>query len=216
MIVVESPITRKVLAALGQCKAVLRTGVGFDCIDVEAATEHGIAVINVPDLWTREVANHAISLLLACNRGLVRLDREVRGGRWMPRMSWPVGPLHTETVGVVGLGRIGSAFARRIRAFEVELIAFDPYIPDSAFEAVGASSVSFEELLGRSDYVSVHTPLNEETHHLIDESALRKMRRTAYLINTSRFESVSSLPILTFPLYSSASSSIGGVSILHG
>jgi D-3-phosphoglycerate dehydrogenase len=186
LIVVESPITRKVLAELSQCKAVLRTGVGFDCIDVDAATEHGIAVINVPDLWTREVANHAIALLLACNRRVVSLDSDVRRERWQPVMSEHVGPLHTETVGVVGLGRIGSAFARRMRAFEVELIAFDPYIPDSAFEAVGATSVSFEELLGRSDYVSVHTPLNAETHHLFDESALRRMRPTAYLINTSR------------------------------
>ena len=186
LIVVESPITRRVLDALSQCKAVLRTGVGFDCIDVDAATEHGIAVINVPDLWTREVANHAVSLLLACNRGIVRLARDVRGGRWVPRMSGPVGGIHTETVGVVGLGQIGSAFARRIRAFEVELIAYDPYIADSAFEAVGARSVSFEELLGQSDYVSVHMPLTEDTYHLFDESALRRMKRTAYLINTSR------------------------------
>jgi len=186
LIVVESPITRRVLAALSQCKAVLRTGVGFDCIDVPAATEHGVAVINVPDLWTREVANHAVSLLLACNRGLVGLDRDVRRGRWGPSTPRPVGGIHAETVGVVGLGQIGSAFARRMRAFEAELIAFDPYIPDSAFKSVGASSVSFEDLLGRSDYVSVHMPLNEETYHLFDESALRKMKRTAYLINTSR------------------------------
>ena len=186
LIVVESPITRRVLAALSQCKAVLRTGVGFDCIDVAAATEHGVAVINVPDLWTREVANHAVSLLLACNRGIVGLALDVRRGRWGSSTSRPVGGIHAETVGVVGLGQIGSAFARRMRAFEVELIAFDPYIPDSAFEAVGASSVSFDDLLGRSDYVSVHMPLSEETYHLFDESALRKMRRTAYLINTSR------------------------------
>ena len=163
LIVVDSPITRRVLAALGQCKAVLRTGVGFDCIDVDAATEHGIAVINVPDLWTREVANHAVSLLLACNRRLIGLDRGVRDGRWVSSMSEPVGSIHTETVGVVGLGRIGSAFARRMRAFEVELIAFDPYVPDSAFEAVGARSVSFDELLVRSAYVSAHTPRNEDT-----------------------------------------------------
>ena len=186
LIVVESPITRRVLAALDRCKAVLRTGVGFDCIDVDAATEHGIAVINVPDLWTREVANHAMSLLLACNRRIVGLASDVRSGRWVTTMSEPVGPIHTETVGVIGLGQIGSAFARRIGAFEVELIAFDPYAPQSAFEAVGASSVSLDDLLGRSDYVSVHTPLNDETHHLIDEAALRKMKRTAYLINTSR------------------------------
>jgi D-3-phosphoglycerate dehydrogenase len=101
-------------------------------------------------------------------------------------MSGPVGGIHTETVGVVGLGQIGSAFARRIRAFEVDLIAYDPFIADSAFEAVGARSVSFEELLGQSDYVSVHMPLTDDTYHLFDESALRRMKRTAYLINTSR------------------------------
>ncbi|MAF52666.1 MAG: hydroxyacid dehydrogenase [Chloroflexi bacterium] len=186
LIVVEAPITRKVLASLTQCKAILRTGVGFDCIDVDAATEHGIAVINVPDLWTREVANHAITLLLACNRKLVGLDGDVRADRWIPTISPPVGPLHTETVGIVGLGRIGSAFALRIAGFEMEIVASDPYISDADFEAVGTRSVSFDELLAVSDYVSVHTPLNDETHHLINEAALRKMKSTAYLINTSR------------------------------
>ena len=186
LIVTESPITRRVLSALENCKAVLRTGVGFDCIDVPAATDCGIAVINVPDLWTREVANQAMMLLLAANRKLLEQEASVREDRWTPRISAPVGPLHTETVGVVGLGRIGSAFARRIKAFEVDLIAYDPFISDDAFEAVGATSVSFDELLERSDYISVHTPLDEGTHHLIDEEALRKMKPTAILINTSR------------------------------
>ena len=117
---------------------------------------------------------------------MLEQEASVREDRWTPRISAPVGPLHTETVGVVGLGRIGSAFARRIKAFEVDLIAYDPFISDDAFEAVGATSVSFDELLERSDYISVHTPLNEGTHHLIDEEALRKMKPTAILINTSR------------------------------
>ena len=186
LIVVESPITRKVLSSLDKCTAVLRTGVGFDCIDVPAATDNGIAVINVPDLWTREVANQAMMLLLAANRKLLEQESSVRENRWSPRISAPVGPLHTETVGVVGLGRIGSAFARRIAAFEVELIAHDPFISDDAFEAVGAERVSFDELLERSDYISVHTPLDEGTHHLIDEEALRKMKPNAILINSSR------------------------------
>ena len=186
LIVSESPITRRVLSAFTRCKAVLRTGVGFDCIDVQAATDNGIAVINVPDLWTREVANQAMTLLLAANRKLLEQESSVRENHWLPRISAPVGPLHTETVGVVGLGRIGSAFARRIKAFEVELIAYDPFISDAAFEAVGAESVSFDELLARSDYVSVHTPLDDGTYHLIDEDALRKMKPTAILINTSR------------------------------
>ncbi len=186
LIVVESPITRKVLSSYSRCKAVLRTGVGFDCIDVPAASNAGIAVINVPDLWTREVANQAMTLLLAANRKLLEQEASVREDRWTPRISAPVGSLHGETVGVVGLGRIGSAFARRIAAFEVELIAYDPFISEEAFAAVGAQSVSFDELLTRSDYISVHTPLDEGTHHLINADALSKMKPTAILINTSR------------------------------
>ena len=186
LIVSEAPITRKVLSSYDHCKAVLRTGVGFDCIDVPAASDNGIAVINVPDLWTREVANQAMMLLLAINRKLLEQERSVRENRWTPRISAPVGPLHTETAGVVGLGRIGSAFARRVKAFEVDLIAYDPFISDEAFEAVGARSVSFDELLAQSDYISVHTPLDDGTYHLIDEDALRKMKPTAILINSSR------------------------------
>ena len=186
LIVTESPITRRVLSSFDHCKAVLRTGVGFDCVDVPAATDNGIAVINVPDLWTREVANQAMMLLLAANRKLLEQVRNVRENRWSPGISAHVGPLHTETVGIVGLGRIGRAFAQRIKGFEVELIAYDPFIPDELFEEVGAKSVSFDELLAESDYVSIHMPLDDSTHHLIDEDALRKMKPNAILINSSR------------------------------
>ena len=186
LIVVDSPITGKVLSSLHKCVTVLRTGVGFECIDVPAATDNGVAVINVPDLWTREVANQAMMLLLAANRRLLAQESSVRENRWMPRIPAPVGPLHTETAGILGLGRIGSAFARRIAAFEVDLIAYDPFIEDDVFEAVGARSVSFDELLEESDYISVHMPLDDGTYHLIDEEALRKMKPNAIVINTSR------------------------------
>ena len=186
LIVTESPITRRVLSSFGHCKAVLRTGVGFDCIDVPAATDNGIAVINVPDLWTREVANQAMMLLLAANRKLLEQVQNVRDNRWSPGISAHVGPLHTETVGVVGLGRIGRAFAQRIKGFEVELIAYDPFIPDEAFEDVGARPVSFDQLLAESDYISIHMPLDDSTHHLFDEDALRKMKPNAILINSAR------------------------------
>ena len=186
LIVTESPITRRVLSSFDHCKAVLRTGVGFDCVDVPAATDNGIAVINVPDLWTREVANQAMMLLLAANRNLLEQARSVRENRWSPGISAHVGPLHTETVGIVGLGRIGRAFAQRIEGFEVELIAYDPFIPDELFEEVGAKSVSFDELLVESDYVSIHMPLDDGTYHIIDEDALRKMKPNAILINSSR------------------------------
>jgi D-3-phosphoglycerate dehydrogenase len=186
LIVIESPITRRVLSSFDHCKAVLRTGVGFDCVDVPAATDNGIAVINVPDLWTREVANQAMMLLLAANRKLLEQERSVRENRWNTMISGPVGPLHTETVGIVGLGRIGSAFAQRIKGFEVDLIAYDPFLSDEAFEEVGARSVSFDELLAESDYISIHMPLDDGTYHLIDEDALKKMKPNAILINSSR------------------------------
>lgn len=182
----ESPITRRVLEALTQCKVVLRTGVGYDVIDVEAATENGIAVVNIPDLWTREVANQAMSLLLACNRKVVDMDRAIRASSWTPRPPHTIGALHGETLGILGLGRIGSAMAQRAKGFELSVIAHDPYISDEVFGERGVERVSFEDLMGRSDYLSVHTPLTSETRHIINENALRMMKPNAYLINTSR------------------------------
>ncbi len=186
IITAESPMTRKVLDALTQCKVVLRTGVGYDVIDVEAATENGIAVVNIPDLWTREVANQAMSLLLALNRRVVNLHDDIRADTWTPRPPYDVGALYGETIGILGLGRIGSAMAQRAKGFELEIIAHDPYIEEDAFTSQGVRSVSFDDLMSLSDYISLHTPLTSETRHIINEAALRMMKPNAYLINTSR------------------------------
>ncbi len=182
----ESPMTRRVLESLTQCKVVLRTGVGYDVIDVEAATEQGIAVVNIPDLWTREVANQAMSLLLALNRRVVNLHSDIRSSAWTPRPPYAVGALHGETLGILGLGRIGSAMAQRAKGFELNVIAHDPYISAEAFEERGVTAVSFDGLMSQSDYISVHTPLTDETRHIISENSLRLMKPNAYLINTSR------------------------------
>ena len=186
LIVVNSPITRRVLSQLKRCKVVLRTGVGYDVIDVIAATELGVAIVNVPDMWTQEVANQALTLLLACNRRLLKVDRAVRSGEWDERIPSPVGSLYQETLGLVGLGQIGSALARRAAALEMDVLAYDPYIPESAFQKCGAARVMFGELLQRSDYVSINCPLTAETRHIVSEDALRRMKPTAYLINTAR------------------------------
>ena len=186
LIVVDSPVTRRVMEALSRCKVIMRTGVGVDTIDVDAATELGIAVVAVPDLWIREVANHALSLLLACNRKLFELGRRVRSDGWSPIIPAPVGSLHGETLGLLGLGRIGQALARRASALEMSVAAYDPYLPNSVFGELGVESVSFDALLRRSDYISIHSPKTEETTHLFDEAAFRRMKPTAYLINTSR------------------------------
>jgi D-3-phosphoglycerate dehydrogenase / 2-oxoglutarate reductase len=182
-----SPVTRAVMSALEGLKVVTRTGVGYDVIDVAAATELGVVVVNVPDIWVREVANHALALLLAWNRKILTLDRQVHAGTWGGGVPGPwTGSLHGETVGIVGLGNIGSAFAKRIAAFETNVIACDPYVDDARFAALGVERVTLEALAERSDYVSVHTLLNSGTRHLIGEAFFRRMKPTALLINTSR------------------------------
>src|SRR6266850_6395860 len=187
LIVSASPITRGVMSALEGLKVVVRTGVGYDVIDVPAATELGVIIVNIPDLWIREVANHALALLLAWNRGVVVMDRQVHAGVWGGRVPGShTGALHGETVGIVGLGNIGSAFARRVAALETKVIACDPYVDDASFAALGVERVSLEALAERADYVSVHTLLNAETRHLIGEAFFRRMKPSAILINTSR------------------------------
>jgi D-3-phosphoglycerate dehydrogenase len=187
LIVSSSPITRRIMSALTDLKVVVRTGVGYDVIDVPAATDRGIVVVNIPDLWIREVANHALGLLLAWNRQIPTLYNEVRAGRWQSRVPGPAGALHGETLGIVGFGNIGRAFARRVTALETHVIAYDPYVDDAKFAALGVERVLFlGELAARSDYVSIHCLLSAETRHLIDEAFLRRMKPTACLINTAR------------------------------
>jgi len=184
-IIVSSPFTRAVMSACEGLKVVVRTGVGYDVIDVPAATELGVIVVNIPDLWIREVANHALALLLAFNRRIIALDHQVHAGGWRMPAAF-TGSLHGETVGIVGLGNIGSAFARRVAGLEMTVIACDPYVDDAHFATLGVERVTLEQLAERADYVSVHTLLNAETHHLIGEKFFSRMKPTAILINTSR------------------------------
>ena len=187
VIIAASPVTRAVMSACEGLKVVVRTGVGYDVIDVPAATELGVIAVNVPDIWVREVANHALGLLLAFNRKIITLDRQVHAGAWGGGVPGAfTGSLHGETVGIVGLGNIGRAFAKRIAAFETKVIAHDPYVDDTHFAALGVERVTLDQLAERADYVSVHTLLNKGTHHLIGEKFFSRMKPTAILINTSR------------------------------
>ena len=184
--VTAARITRRVIEHLERCKVIVRYGVGFDVVDVEAATERGIMVCTMPDFCTEEVANHTLLLLLACNRRLIPLHDSMRKGVW-PRdelRRLRVGPLYGETLGIVGYGRIGRAMARRGRALGMRVVAADPYTPDPPED--GDRILPLDEVLALADYVSVHTLLNEETRGLIGERELRLMRPHAYLINTAR------------------------------
>ena len=187
ILVSSKQITRRVVESMPKCKLIIRYGVGLDTLDIPAATDHGIVVAHFPDFCQPEVANHMMMLLLACAKKMPMLDKAVRDGTWRPGPLGPMGAIGGETLGLVALGNIARAVVPRAHAFGLNVIAYDPYIGEGVFRSYGVESVqTLPELLQRSDYVSVHTPLNPETHHLISEAELAQMKPTAYLINTSR------------------------------
>ncbi len=181
-----APITRRVMENLRRCRAVVRYGVGVDNVDLEAASECGIVVAHVVDFCTEEVSNHALLLLLACAKRLLPLDRGVREGRWPGGSLGELPPIFGQTLGIVGLGSIGRALARKARALGLQIVAYDPYAEPRAAEEGNVRLCSLKELLQQSDYVSVNAPLTAETHHLIGAEELALMKPTAVLINTAR------------------------------
>ena len=184
-----APITRNVLTALTRCKVVARYGVGVDNVDLEAATDQGIAVVHVPDYCVEEVSNHVITFLLAWAKQLMPMDRAVRDGDWAANRGTPmqkVQSVHQQTLGIIGAGRIGMATARKAKALNMEVLAYDPYLDSSKLESEGFKAVDFQQALAESDYLSIHVPLSDETVHLIGREQLRAMKPTAFLINVSR------------------------------
>lgn len=181
-----APITAAVLDALPDLKAIGRYGVGVDSVDVEAATARGVAVCNVADYGVEDVSDHAIALTMSVVRGTAQLDRLVRSGEYG---LVPVKPLHrvsTLRFGVVGLGRIGAATAVKARALGFTVVGSDPQLEVGARTADGTPVVDFETVLSTSDVISLHVPLLESTHHLINESTIARMKDGAMLINTCR------------------------------
>jgi D-3-phosphoglycerate dehydrogenase len=181
------PVNRRAIEGASKLKIALRHGVGYEELDVQALTDHGIPACNVPDYGPEEVAMHALSLLLALRRQLFPIDRSVREGKWthLPE-GRPIHRLSTQTVGIVGLGRIGSAFALRAKAIFGRLLACDPYVDPARFSECGVTPVALDELLRESDVLTLHVPSSPETHHLVGKSQLRLMKPTAVLANTSR------------------------------
>lgn len=185
LVVQYARIDGDVLDALPTVRAIGRYGVGVDTIDIAAATERGVVVCNVPDYGTEAVSDHAIALALAAAREIPRLDRAMRDGRVDFPGIRPVRLIGDRVFGVLGMGRIGQATARKARGLGYEVIYHDVFGAsadiDQAFR-----SVSLDELLERSAVVSVHAPLTDETHHLIGRAELARMRPDAIIVNTSR------------------------------
>jgi phosphoglycerate dehydrogenase-like enzyme len=179
----SEPYTPRVLAASPQLRVIARAGVGYDAINVPAATEHGVVVAIAPGTNQESVAEHTFALILALAKDVPNQNAAIRAGQWPRRANLP---LRGRTLGIAGLGRIGKAVAERGKAFGMRLLAYELY-PDRAFATrSGVELVSFERLLAESDYLSLHLPLTEESRHLIDKRALAAMKPTAYLVNTAR------------------------------
>ena len=180
-------MTDATFAAAPRCRVVVRAGVGYNNVDLEAAGRRGIAVCNVPDYGTEEVADHAILLLLAVTRHLRASDASIREGRWDYLVGRETSRLRGKTLGLVGCGRIGTATAIRAKAFGLDVAFYDPHVPSGLDKALGIRrEFRLESLLESSHFVSLHCFLDDRSHHLIDAATLARMRPGAILINTAR------------------------------
>ena len=175
-----APITRRVIEGARELKAIVKYGVGIDAIDLAAARERGVPVANVPDYAEETVAEGAFALMMALAKKLKPLQRAMEGEGWVwPTGEWLASDLAGKTVGVVGLGRIGSAFARMAAGFRMRVLSYDPYVPVATHRNLHA-------MLAESDFVSIHCVLNDETRHLVGEAEFRAMKPGAFLVNVSR------------------------------
>ena len=185
--------TRKVLESLPNLKMVGRSGVGVDSIDLAAATELGICATNTPGINTSEVADHAMAMLLSVTRKIPEQNAAVKAGAWSDRpaeinaLRGQLRRIAGNTVGIFGLGSIGKGFANRVRGFgPSKIIAYDPYVPQTAADLLGVEMVDFDTLLAESDYLTVHSPATTETNEIFNIDAFNKMKPTAVFINCAR------------------------------
>ncbi|MHC5538978.1 C-terminal binding protein [Singulisphaera rosea] len=184
----EIPLIGEPTFALApRCKGVVRAGVGYNNIDRLAAGRRGIVVCNVPDYGTEEVADHAITFLLAMVRRLLPTHLEIRSGGWDHRTAYGTPRLRGKTIGLIGCGRIGTATALRAKSLGLDVVFYDPHVPEGVDKALGIRRVhELDALLAQSHFVSLHCYLDEKSYHLINTETLAKMRPGAYLVNTAR------------------------------
>jgi D-3-phosphoglycerate dehydrogenase / 2-oxoglutarate reductase len=186
VIAARAAITKNVIAAMERCRIIVRYGIGVDTIDIPAATERGIMVANVPDYCVDEVSDHALTLLLMLSRQMIPAIALAREDRWAIAKMPPLHRLRGQTCGLVGCGKIGSLLAGKVMQLGMRVVIHDPYLSESRCREMGAELVSFDALLASADFISLHAPLNEKTHHLFGETAFAKMKKGASIINTAR------------------------------
>jgi D-3-phosphoglycerate dehydrogenase len=190
------PFTRKVIQKLNKCKLIHNLGLGYEGIDIAAATEHGICVSWPAGYCLEEVSDHTMALILACARKLLRQYNAVKAGKWTslekPEIRLKLWPpmfrLRGQTLGIIGFGNIARTLVPKAKGFGLRIIVYDPYVPSEIFKEYGVESVDFDFLLQNSDYISVHTALTPETRHMLGMKEFKKMKPSAFLINTARGE----------------------------
>lgn len=189
------PYNRRVLGALSRCRIIASIGIGYEQADLEAATEHGIVVTNVPDYCLDEVSGLAIGFMLALGHKILQIDRAVREKQAniilqreeaLMGFAYPMFRMREQTLGIVGLGKIGTATALKARGLGMRVIAYDPYVLGAIMESRGVKPVDLDRLLRESDFISLHTPLTPETSGMIGYEEFKKMKPTCYFINTAR------------------------------
>jgi D-3-phosphoglycerate dehydrogenase / 2-oxoglutarate reductase len=179
-------ITADMIRQMKRCRIISRFGIGVDNVDIPVATEGKIVVTKVPDYCLDEVSDHAMALLLAAARKITLANSLVHAGRWEMPAVVPIHRLRGSVLGLVGFGRIPQLVAPKAKAFGMRVVASDPYIPKNVFEKAGVEGVEFGELVKISDYISIHSPLLPETRGMFNADLFRKMKPTAYIINTAR------------------------------
>ncbi len=182
-----APVNAAVIGAMQKARIIVRYGIGVDNVDLKAAADKGIPVCNVPDYCIDEVADHALAMILDLTRRITSNALKVRSGGW--GLAAPLQAMHALkhlTAGVVGFGRIGSEVATRLKAFKCQVLVFDPAVEPSRIQAAGFTPAGLDELLRRSDLITLHCPSNEKTKHMIDARAIAAMKNGALLVNTSR------------------------------
>ena len=206
LLVWHEPITPEYIDALPNLKGIIRYGVGYENIDLSYAAKKNIVVCNTPDYGTEEVADTTLAMMLTLARGTARYDsfsRSFENGSWQENKLYGLKRLSSLKLGILGCGRIGTCAAFRAKAFGFDIAFFDPFQPSGYEKAIGISRVStLEELLSRSDIISIHTPLNHQTNGIVDEFFIDKMKERSILINTSRGKVLKNLDLLYEPLKS--------------
>src|SRR5216110_126189 len=182
----QTKVTAKILHAAKKLRVVGRAGVGVDNVDVDSATRRGVVVLNAPGANTISTAEHTFSLLLSLARNIARADATLKGGTW-DRKNLEGVELYNKTLGIIGMGRIGSELSRRAIAFGMRVVAFDPYLSATRARSLQVELVDeLDDLLGAADFITLHTPLTPETHHLLDAARLEKTKRGVRIINCAR------------------------------